>query len=55
MYGDDSDGEPDAEDILGPIIEEFSIKEDVNIKNFEVIQQPPKSAPSSQQTKKLKG
>ena len=33
MYGDDSDQEP--EDILGPIIEEFSIKEDVNLKSFE--------------------
>lgn len=35
MYGDDSD-DPDMEDILGPIIEEFSIKEDVNIKGFEI-------------------
>ena len=51
MYGDDSD-DPEIEDILGPIIDEFSIKDDVNIKNFEVAQ-PPKSAAS--QTKKLKG
>jgi hypothetical protein len=36
MYGDDS--ENDAEDILGPIIEEFSIKEDVNLKNFKIVQ-----------------
>ena len=35
MYGDDSD-DPDMEDILGPIIEEFSIKDDVNIKSFEI-------------------
>jgi len=28
MYGDDSDEE---EDILGPIIDEFSIKADVNL------------------------
>lgn len=35
MYGDDSD-ENDSDDILGPIIDEFSIKEDVNVQNFMV-------------------
>ena len=34
MYGDDSDEELEVEDILGPIIEEFSIKADVNLNNF---------------------
>ena len=50
MYGDDSD-DPDMEDILGPIIEEFSIKDDVNIKGFEVGQPVTKST-TVQQTKK---
>ena len=53
MYGDDSD-DPDMEDILGPIIEEFSIKDDVNIKGFEVGQPVTKST-TVQQTKKQKG
>lgn len=35
MYGDDSD-EAEVEDILGPIIDEFSIKDDVNIQNFKI-------------------
>ena len=35
MYGDDYENE--AEDILGSIIEEFSIKEDVNLKNFKIM------------------
>jgi len=35
MYGDDSD-DNDSDDILGPIIDEFSIKEDVNVQNFMV-------------------
>jgi len=51
MYGDDSD-EQEMEDILGPIIEEFSIKDDVNIKNF-VVGQPPKNSISH--SKKSKG
>ena len=38
MYGDDSD-ENDSDDILGPIIDEFSIKEDVNVQNF-MVEQP---------------
>lgn len=39
MYGDDSE-ELDQEDILGPIIDEFSIKEDVNLKNFNPMAPP---------------
>ena len=35
MYGEDSD--PEMEDILGPIIDEFSIKKDVNLKKIEVV------------------
>lgn len=34
MYGDDSDD--DDQDILEPIIEEFSIKEDVNLQKMPV-------------------
>ena len=45
MYGDDSD-DPEQDDILGPIIDEFSIKEDVNLKNFEIV--PPLSSIRSQ-------
>ena len=52
MYGDDSD-DPDMEDILGPIIEEFSIKDDVNIKGFEMGQ--PAAKTNAQQSKKQKG
>lgn len=55
MYGDDS-SEPDMEDILGPIIEEFSIKDDVNIKVFENGKPYFKNTPIPQQTnKKQKG
>ena len=39
MYGDDSDEE---EDILAPIIDEFSIKADVNLQDFVI--QPPQTA-----------
>ena len=35
MYGEDSD--PEMEDILGPIIDEFSIKKDVNLKKIEIV------------------
>ena len=48
MYGDDSD--PEMEDILGPIIDEFSIKKDVNLKKLEVAsagQQPNNSKVST--------
>ena len=54
MYGDDSDEE---EDILGPIIDEFSIKADVNLQNF-VIQPPQtaiKAAQMAKQAAKKKG
>ena len=49
MYGDDSD-DPDMEDILGPIIDEFSIKEDVNLKNISLDQ--PMTAKGSTRNKK---
>jgi len=51
MYGEDSD--PDMEDILGPIIEEFSIKSDVVISAISVVEQP--AAPGKASSKSKKG